>query len=98
MASSPHGPEFQRAWSSAFLAACAPDERETIEALTEWIDRVSESGLPRDDSAFHVYTQILTVDAIDKTVVDAMVANPGWHLLAIGSGLGGQTTLTFGWG
>lgn len=43
------------------------------------------------------YTQIVTVDAIDRTAVDAMVANPGWTLLATGMGSGGQTTLTFGW-
>lgn len=42
--------------------------------------------------------QIKTVDAIDKTPVEAMMENDGWHLLHVGMGSGGQTTLTFGWG
>jgi hypothetical protein len=42
--------------------------------------------------------QVKTVDAIETVVVDAMMANCGWQLLAIGIGSAGQTTLTFGWG
>jgi len=42
--------------------------------------------------------RISVVDAIDKTPVKAMMDNPGWHLLHVGLGEGGQTTLTFGWG
>lgn len=55
-------------------------------------------GLLRDGSAPPQYTEIKTVDAIDQTVVDAMVANDGWTFLHAGTGSGGQTTLTFGWG
>ena len=41
---------------------------------------------------------IATVDAEDRVPVSAMVDNPGWHLLGVGVGHAGQTTLTFGWG
>lgn len=41
---------------------------------------------------------VQTVDAIDSTVVEALNSNPGWHLLHVGTGSGGQTTLTYGWG
>lgn len=41
--------------------------------------------------------QVQTVDATDNTVVQALDANPGWKLLAVGVGMGGQTTLTYGW-
>lgn len=42
-------------------------------------------------------TMIDVLDADDKTAVDAKLNNPGWHLLHVGSGKGGQTTLTWGW-
>jgi hypothetical protein len=42
-------------------------------------------------------TEIKTVDAIETSLVDALVGNPGWRLLHVGTGGGGQTTLTFGW-
>ena len=41
--------------------------------------------------------QLKTIDATDTEPANAMMENPGWRLLAIGSGAGGQTTLTFGW-
>jgi hypothetical protein len=41
--------------------------------------------------------QTQTVDATDRTVVQAIEANPGWRLLHVGTGNGGQTTLTYGW-
>jgi hypothetical protein len=41
-------------------------------------------------------TQVCIVDAEDP-VVSAMMDNDGWRLLATGTGMGGQTTLTFGW-
>ncbi len=43
-------------------------------------------------------TMIDVLDADDKTVVNAKMHNPGWHLLHVGTGKGGQTTLTWGWG
>lgn len=42
-------------------------------------------------------TQTQTVDAIERDVTRAMEANPGWRLLHVGMGSGGQTTLTYGW-
>lgn len=41
--------------------------------------------------------QVQTVDAIDREVVRAIEDNPGWKLLHVGMGSGGQTTLTYGW-
>lgn len=40
--------------------------------------------------------QTKTIDAIDPAV-QAIEANSGWKLLAVGVGSGGQTTLTYGW-
>ncbi len=40
--------------------------------------------------------ETLTIDAIDPAV-KAVDENPGWRLLAVGMGSGGQTTLTYGW-
>lgn len=40
--------------------------------------------------------RVQTVDAIDP-VVEAIQQNPGWRLLHVGTGAGGQTTLTYGW-
>lgn len=40
--------------------------------------------------------QTITVDAIDPAT-KAIEQNPGWRLLGVGVGSGGQTTLTFGW-
>lgn len=40
---------------------------------------------------------IKTVDAIDKSAVDAFAGNPGWRLIAAGMGAYGQSTLTFAW-
>jgi hypothetical protein len=37
------------------------------------------------------------IDAIDTDARRALDANPGWRLLHVGSGSGGQTTLTYGW-
>lgn len=42
-------------------------------------------------------TNTVTVDAVDKLVVATIEANPGWRLLHVGTGQGGQTTLTYGW-
>lgn len=42
-------------------------------------------------------TETKTVDAIEADVVTALDANPGWKLLHVGIGSGGQTTLTYGW-
>lgn len=41
--------------------------------------------------------QTMTVDAVDGSAVRAIEANPGWRLLHVGFGTGGQTTLTYGW-
>lgn len=41
--------------------------------------------------------QTITLDAIDRTAVKATADNPGWKLLHVGMGDGGQTTLTYGW-
>ncbi len=46
---------------------------------------------------FSWVVDIRTVDAIDRSVVNAMVDNPGWLLLHAGVGEAGQTTLTFAW-
>ncbi len=43
-------------------------------------------------------TRIDVIDAEDRTGVDAKLNNPGWHLLHVGTGKEGQTTLTWGWG
>lgn len=40
---------------------------------------------------------IQTLDAIDVFPVEAALSTPGWRLLGVGVGSGGQTTLTFGW-
>lgn len=42
-------------------------------------------------------TDTKTVDAIETGVVAALNANRGWKLLHVGTGAGGQTTLTYGW-
>ena len=52
-------------------------------------------GRVSDDPWWVENTQ--TVDAIDKDVVQALESNPGWRLIGVGVGAGGQTTLTFGW-
>ncbi len=49
------------------------------------------------DVVYTWVTQTHTVDAIDRNVVCAMETNPGWRLIGVGVGSGGQTTLTFGW-
>lgn len=41
--------------------------------------------------------QVQTVDAIDYSVVEAINNNPGWHLIGVGTGSSGHTTLTYGW-
>lgn len=41
--------------------------------------------------------QTVTLDAIDTVAVSAINDNPGWRLIAVGTGSGGQTTLTYGW-
>lgn len=38
----------------------------------------------------------MVIDAID-TARTAIEDNPGWRLLHVGMGSGGQTTLTYGW-
>lgn len=64
------------------------------------------SGSPQhlpdeDDTPTHLdltwVEQTMTIDAIDKTAKEATEANPGWRLLHVGMGSGGQTTLTYGW-
>lgn len=40
--------------------------------------------------------QTMTVDAEDPAK-RAIEDNPGWRLLHVGMGKGGQTTLTYGW-
>ncbi len=42
--------------------------------------------------------QVDTLDADDKVAIAAKFNNHGLQLLHVGSGKGGQTTLTFGWG
>jgi hypothetical protein len=49
---------------------------------------------PETDFSWVEETQ--TVDAIDPAV-KAIDDNPGWKLLHVGTGSGGQTTLTYGW-
>lgn len=41
--------------------------------------------------------RVQTIDALDHQVIEAVEANPGWRLIATGTGTGGQTTLTYGW-
>ncbi len=41
--------------------------------------------------------QVDTLDADDKDAIAAKMNNPGWQLLHVGTGKGGQTTMTFGW-
>ena len=41
--------------------------------------------------------QTVTVDAIGDPAKAAIEGNPGWRLLHVGMGSGGQTTLTYGW-
>lgn len=48
------------------------------------------------DADFAWVEQTMTLDAIDPAV-KAIDANPGWRLLGVGVGSGGQTTLTYGW-
>jgi len=43
-------------------------------------------------------TSIDVIDSEDTVAVYAKLNNPGWHLLARGTGKEGQTTLTWGWG
>lgn len=40
--------------------------------------------------------QTMVIDAIDPAR-KALDENPGWRLLHVGMGSGGQTTLTYGW-
>jgi hypothetical protein len=41
--------------------------------------------------------RVETFDAIDTAAVRAVQDNPGWRLIGVGTGSGGQTTLTYGW-
>jgi hypothetical protein len=68
----------------------------TIPLLGSVLEAIEALGLSLVPTA-HRYTQIQTLDAVDTTAVDAMVANEGWELLHCGMGTSGQTTLTFGW-
>lgn len=57
------------------------------------MDDVTTSG---ESGSLTWVEQTITVDAIDPAK-DAIEANPGWRLLHVGTGSGGQTTLTYGW-
>ena len=78
----------RRAMVEAVRIACDDASHETRRVLDGTVTR--QYGLDWVE-------QVKTVDACETTVVDAMDANPGWKLLGVGAGLGGQTTLTYGW-
>ncbi len=56
---------------------------------------ILEAARPHADLSW--IEKIMVLDAVDKVPVEATLDNSGWKLLHVGSGKGGQTTLTFGW-
>jgi hypothetical protein len=51
---------------------------------------------PTEPDQYAWVEQTQTIDATDPAI-KAVEANPSWHLLHVGAGSDGQTTLTYGW-
>lgn len=78
----------------------SPQSYATILAWLEHVVMALQSELCAAENPIHDLSWVektTTVDAVDYSTAKALDENPGWRLIGLGVGYGGQTTLTYGW-